>query len=84
VDVQIDKQAIKKRIEQQLDDAIQAQLWFVDVERITVLTNMSRRFLEAEVLCDPRMKIIERKKARKRFYPAEQAFKVIDEITSGW
>ena len=84
INIQLDKQAIRKHIEQELDKAIQNQLWFVDVDKIAQLTSMSKRFLEDEVLCDPRMKAIERRKARKRFYSASQALQVITEITNEW
>jgi len=84
VELQLDKQAIQQHIEKQLDNAIQSQLWFVSVERLAQLTDMSKRWLEDEILCDPRMRAIERKKNRKRWYLAQQAFEVINEITSDW
>lgn len=84
INVQLDKQAIQKHIEKQLDECIQAQLWFVDVDKIAQLTSMSKRFLEDEVLSDVRMRAIERRKARKRFYPASQALQVITEIVNEW
>ncbi len=80
----IDKKAIQEHIEKQLNEAIQAQLWLVSVERLVQLTDMSKRWLEDEILCDPRMRAIERKKNRKRWYLAQQAFEVITEITSEW
>lgn len=82
--VRVDKTAIQKHIEKQLDEAIAAQLWFVDVDKISQLTSMSKRFLEDEVLSDMRMRAIERRKARKRFYPATQALQVITEIMDEW
>lgn len=84
INVQFDKQAIQKHIEKQLDEAIAAQLWFVDVDKIAQLTSMSKRFLEDEVLSDMRMRAIERRKTRKRFYPAAQALQVITEIMDEW
>lgn len=84
VSVQFDKQALHDYIQVQIDAAINTRLWFVTVEDLAKLTNMSKRFLEGEILCDPRMKVIERRKARKRWWPAEQAFKVINEITTEW
>lgn len=84
INLQLDKQAIQAHIEKQLDNAIQAQLWVVDVDKISQLTNMSKRFLEDEILSDVRMRTIERRKARKRYYPAELALKVITEIMNEW
>ncbi|MFM9535518.1 hypothetical protein [Lysinibacillus sp. IITD104] len=84
IELQLDKKQIQQHIEKQLDESIQAQLWFVSVERLALLTDMSKRWLEDEILCDPRMRAIERKKNRKRWYLAQQAFEVITEITSEW
>ena len=84
INIQLDKQAIQKHVEKRLDEAIAAQLWFVDVDKLSQLTCMSRRFLEDEVLSDVRMRAIERRKARKRFYSAAQALQVITEIMDEW
>ena len=84
INVQFNKQVLSKHIENKLDQAIQSQLWLVDAERIAELTCMSKRYLEEEVFIDPRMKAIEIKKARKRWWPANQAYEVIKEITSEW
>ncbi|MGE7091315.1 hypothetical protein ACQKII_07570 [Lysinibacillus sp. NPDC048646] len=84
IELSLDKKAIQQHIEKQLDDAIQSQLWLVSVDKLAQLTDMSKRWLEDEILNDPRMKAIERKKNRKRWYLAQQAFVVINEITSEW
>lgn len=84
INVQIDKQAIQRHIEKQLDECIISHLWFVDCKRISELTSMSVRFLEDEVFSDPRMRVIEKRKNRKRLYPAKQAFEVISEILDSW
>lgn len=84
IELQLDKRSIQQHIEKQLDEAIQSQLWLVSVERLVQLTDMSKRWLEDEILCDPRMRAIERKKNRKRWYLAQQAFEVINEITAEW
>lgn len=84
IELSLDKKAIQRHIEKQLDDAIQSQLWLVSVDKLAQLTDMSKRWLEEEILNDPRMKAIERKKNRKRWYLAQQAFEVISEITSEW
>lgn len=84
INVQVDKQAIQKHIEKQLDDCIQAHLWFVDAEKVAELTCMSVRFLNEEIFTDPRMRVIEKRKNRKRWWPAQQALQVISEITDSW
>jgi len=84
IEVNLDKQAIQRYIEKHLDNTIQSELWFVDVERLVQLTTMSKRFIENEILCDPRMRIIERRRNRKRWWPAKAALETIEEITSEW
>lgn len=84
IKVQVDNKAIREHIEKQLDDCIQAQLWLVDAEKIADLTCMSVRFLNDEVLNDARMRLIEKRKNRKRWWPAKQALEVISEIIDAW
>ncbi|MEK4023520.1 hypothetical protein [Sporosarcina sp. FSL W7-1283] len=84
VEIELDKQAIKEYIHKQLDQEIRETLWFVDVDKLCQLTCMSKRYLEQEILSDVRMRAIERRKERKRWYPAKQAQEVIEEITLDW
>lgn len=84
IEVALDKQAIRHYIEKRLDEEIREVMWFIDLNKMAELTNMSPRFLESEVVGDVRMRAIEIKKNRKRWWPASQAFEVISEITSEW
>lgn len=84
IELQLDKQAIRQYIEKRLDEEIREVLWWIDLNKMAELTNMSPRFLESELICDVRMRSIEVKKNRKRWWPARQAFEVISEITSEW
>ncbi|WP_375199499.1 hypothetical protein [Bacillus sp. RS11] len=84
VELQLDKVAIKQYIEKRLDEEVRESLWFIDLKRMSELTNMSPRFLESDIVCDVRMRAIEIKKARKRWWPYHQAFEIINEITSEW
>lgn len=84
IEVSLDGQAIQQYVDKKIDDAIQAQMWLVDLEKISELTCMSKRWLEDEIISDVRMKAIEIKKNRKRWWPAKQAFEVINELTSEW
>lgn len=81
---ELNPKVVKEHIEKQLDDCIQAQLWFCDAEKIAALTCMSLRFLNEEIFTDPRMRVIEKRKNRKRWWPAKEALEVISEITSEW
>lgn len=84
VEFKIDNQFIQEQLEKTIVGNIQSELWFVDVDRIAVLTNMSKRFLEDEIFSDPRMRVIERRKNRKRWWPAKEALDVMKTITSEW
>ncbi|KUF32863.1 hypothetical protein [Lysinibacillus sp. F5] len=84
IELQLDKQAIRQYIENRLDEEVREVLWLIDLEKMAELTTMSRRFLESEVVCDVRMRAIEIKKNRKRWWPYRQAFEIINEITNEW
>lgn len=58
--------------------------WLVDINKISELTCMSKRWLESELLKDPRFKSIEIKKNRKRLWPYQEAFELVLEISSEW
>lgn len=84
INVQIDKKAIQDHINKQLDEAVQSALWYVDTEKLSQLTCMSRRYLEENVLNDPRFRAIEVKKNKKRWYKSELALEVLEEIMRDW
>lgn len=84
VQVNIDEKAIKEYINNQLDQQIHETLLLVDVEILTRVTSMSKRFLEDEILSDPRMRVLERRKARKRWWLYKQSLEVIKEIVDEW
>lgn len=84
VSIQIDAKAVKDFIEEKLQKQINQQLLLVDVNKLSELTCMSVRYLEDEILCDPRVRIHERRKNRKRWWLAQPTFKAIDDITSEW
>ncbi|MGE7954965.1 hypothetical protein [Lysinibacillus xylanilyticus] len=84
IEVNLDKQAIRQYIEKQLYEEVREVLWWIDLNKMSELTNMSPRFLESEIVCDVRMRTIEVKKSRKRWWPYRQAFEIISEITSEW
>lgn len=84
VELKVNPIWIQGEIERQLTDSIQMKLWFVDVDMLSKLMCMSVRYLESEILSDARMKAIEVRKSRKRWWRAEDALKVIEEITAEW
>lgn len=84
VEVNLDKRAIRQYIEKRLEEEVKEALWLIDLEKMAELTSMSPRFLESEIVCDIRMRAIERRKKRKRWWPYQEAFEIIDEITREW
>ncbi|MFJ8217431.1 hypothetical protein [Bacillus cereus] len=84
VQVNIDEKAIKEYILQQIDQQLHETLLMIDLERLAVITSMSKRFLEDEILSDPRMRLIERRRSRKRWWFYKQALEVITEIVNDW
>ncbi|OKL36226.1 hypothetical protein [Domibacillus mangrovi] len=84
VEVPLDKQAVRQYIEKRLDEEIREALWLVDLDKMAELTCMSKRFLESDIVCDVRMRAIEVRKNRKRWWPYQQAFEIVNEITREW
>lgn len=84
VSVNIDQKQIKDYIEKELQKQINQQLLLVDINKLAELTSMSVRYLEDEILSDPRVRIHERRKSRKRWWLAQPTFQAIDEITYEW
>ena len=84
VQVQVDEKAIKEYIQQQLDENIRETLLLVDVEKLAEICSMSKRFMEDHVLSDPRMRVLERRKSRKRWWLYREAVEVIKEISAEW
>lgn len=84
VSVQIDEQAIRDYISKELDKQIHQKLLLVDINKLIEITSMSARYLEGEILSDPRVKIHERKKNRKRWWLYEPTIEAIKDIVDGW
>ena len=84
IEVNLDKQAIRQYIEKRIDEEVQEVLWFIDLQKMADLTCMSPRQLEDNIVCDARMRAIEVKKRRKRYWPYRAAFEIVNEITQEW
>ncbi|WP_347724002.1 hypothetical protein [Lysinibacillus capsici] len=84
VQVNIDENEIKNYIQRQLDECIRETILFIDVEGLIRITNFSKRFLEDAVLSDPRVKMHQRQKSRKRFWFYEPTIEAIKEIVNEW
>ncbi len=84
ISVNIDEKSVNEFIENELKKQINQQLLLVDINKLSELTSMSVRYLEDEILTDPRVKLHERRKNRKRWWIAEPTFKAIVDIVNGW
>lgn len=84
VEINLDEKAIQQFVQQELQKQVHQQLLFVDINRLSDLTSMSVRYLEEEILQDPRVRTHERKKNRKRWWIAQPTFTAILEIVDGW
>ena len=68
VTVNINKNAIKDFIKKEIKKEIDQQLLLVDINKLSLLTSISKRYLEEHILNDPRVKQFERKRYRKRWW----------------
>ena len=84
INIEIDEKAIASFIERELQRQINQQLLLVDISKLSELTSMSVRYLEDEILPDPRVRIHERKKNRTRWWLAQPTLKAIEEIVNSW
>lgn len=84
--IQLDENLVKEEIKEQVQQILKdtTELWLWDVETLAKKMSMSNAFVEEEFLRDPRMKRIEIRKSRKRWYQVDEAKKVIQEIMNEW
>ncbi|MEH7276509.1 hypothetical protein [Neobacillus vireti] len=85
ISVNVDNVELKKYINKKLNESINESLFTWDIEEMAKRTCMSKSFLENEILRDPRMKILERRKEKgKRYWFYEESKRVIREIMDEW
>lgn len=56
----------------------------VDINKLSEITCMSVRYLEGEILSDPRIRIHERRKSRKRWWLYEPVIEAIKDVIDEW
>lgn len=84
VQVELDQDQIREYIEMEIQKVINQQLLLVDINKLAQLTSMSPRFLEEYILSDPRVKLHERRRDRKRWWIYEPTMKAILSIIDEW
>jgi hypothetical protein len=85
VSVNVNNEEVRKYINQKLEESLTEALFTWDIEQMSKRTCMSRSFLENEILRDPRMKLLERRKEKgKRYWFYEESKRVMREIMDEW
>ncbi|WP_342432638.1 hypothetical protein [Neobacillus sp. FSL H8-0543] len=85
VNIDLDQEQIKSYINERVNQILHQSFIFWDIDLMSKRTCMSKSFLENEILRDPRMKLLERRKEKgKRFWPFEESLSVVKEIMDEW
>jgi len=84
VKVELDQEQIQAYINEQIKKNVQQSLLLVDINRLAEITSMSPRYLEEEILSDPRVRLHERRKSRKRWWLYEPTIEAIKTIVDEW
>ncbi|MEZ7173622.1 hypothetical protein [Sporosarcina sp. OR05] len=83
--VEVDRSEIERQVSEKIDKALRDTLLVWDATEMSKRLCMGRTFLEEEILCDPRMRQLERRKGKgKRYWFYEPSLKVIQEIMDEW
>lgn len=84
ITISLNEQELREHIDDELRRQINQQLVLVDINKLAEVTCMSVRYLEDEILHDPRVRVHEVRKNRKRWWIAQPTFKAIVDIVSDW
>lgn len=76
----IDEKLYRDQLEKRANEIADEALLLVDVKGLAKKLSMSERFIEGEFLRDPRIKLHEVKKNRKRWYFYKPTIEAITEI----
>lgn len=80
IEVVIDEKIIKEQLEKRVNEIVDDSLLLIDVKGLAKRLSMSERFVEDEFLQDPRIRLHEVKKSRKRWYFYKPTMEAITEI----
>ncbi|KGR89087.1 hypothetical protein [Lysinibacillus boronitolerans] len=84
IELQLDKQAIRQYIEKRLDEEVREVFFLIDLKKMSELLCMSERYITDELLHDPRIRICEVRRNRKRWWKYKPLIQAIEEIVSEW
>lgn len=82
--IDIDTQMITQLITKRIDEELQVQIHWVDIERLEQMTSMKYRFLHDNFLQHPSVKCHERTKARKKYYRYPEVIEAINKLIEVW
>lgn len=84
ITITLNEQELREHIDKELSKQIHQQLVLADINKLAEVTCMSVKYLEDELLHDPRIRVHEVRKKRKRWWIAQPTFKAIVDIVSDW
>lgn len=82
IKVQIDENALRNYIHEQIEKQIHQERLLIDVKKLSELLSMSPRYIEDEFLQDPRVRQFEVRKNKKRWYWYKPTIETISKIIS--
>lgn len=80
IELVIDEKLYRDQLEKRANEIADEALLLVDVKGLAKKLSMSERFIEDEFLRDPRIRLHEVKKSRKRWYFYKPTIEAITEI----
>ncbi len=84
IEVNIDKVEVRKYIEKRLDEEIRETFLLIDLKKMSALLCMSERYIQDELLHDPRIRMLEVRRNRKRWWKYKPLLQAIEEVISEW
>lgn len=85
LDINLNQKELREYINKKLDENIEQTLFLIDINEMVRRTCMSKSFLENEILCDPRMRLLERRVEKgKRYWFYKEAIEAIRQIMDEW
>ena len=80
IKIEVNENIIREQLEKRVNEIVDSTLLLIDVKGLAKKLSMSERYIEEEFLHDPRIKVHEVKKNRKRWYFYKPTIEAITEI----
>lgn len=80
IKIEVDEKLIKEQLDKRVNEIVDNSLLLIDVKGLAQRLSMSERLIESEFLQDPRIRIHEVRKSRKRWYFYKPTIEAITEI----